>query len=226
MFKGEDNTCKNVMSTNDHLEMSCTENVTLTERPSRSSKLKIRSNSAEKNYEIHPEITLEQIQNPGANIYHNKRQVQKKLLLMEKENGQISSSVLTTSEMIDSCRKWEIEDKQGNGNAESEIPSDLLDLHTMYNFEPGSHCLIRTSSKKVRQRRNSAIACSVGSKIGIRSKKVADGTEAIENRRRLSIGTMTCPIRKEERRHQKPLYERLTMIESVDNEGETRQCSI
>ena len=118
-----------------------------------------------------------------------------------------------------SITRFCLETKENKRNIDSEIPSDLLELNTMFNFAPGSHCVIRKTSKKGCQRRNSTIACSLGSKIGTRSRKIGDEAESINNRRRLSVASMAFPVQKEERRQQKPVYERLTMIESVDNEG-------
>ena len=49
------------------------DNTTMLEKPLKPVKLKSRSNSTEKNYEIHPEISLAQIQNSRATKHHNKR---------------------------------------------------------------------------------------------------------------------------------------------------------
>ena len=209
----------NGMSKNGNIEISSTECTQVTEGPLKPAKLKSKSDSVDKHYEIHPEISLEQIQKSRGNLWYNKRQAQKKLLLMETENGQISSSLITASDMNASCHTWQLEAKENKTNIDSEIPSDLLELNTMFNFAPGSHCVIRKTSKKGCQRRNSTIACSLGSKIGTRSRKIGDEVESINNRRRLSVASMAFPVQKEERRQRKPVYERLTMIESVDNEG-------
>jgi hypothetical protein len=192
------------------------------EKPLRPSKLKSRSNSTEKNYEIHPEISLAQIQNHGATTLHNKRNVKKRLLFTEKENGKMSSSVLTTSDVDDPSHRWETEDRYDAENSEPEMPSGMLELNTMFNFNPGNHCLIRKSSSprnNGRQRRNSTIACSMANPVNVFAKKVEERGETVRSRRRLSIATMTGPTQKEERRQQKALYERLTMIESVSLEG-------
>ena len=207
---------------NQTLTYPSTESTALFEKPSKQNKIKSRSNSMEKNYEIHPEISMEQIQNSCQSTISKKRNFNKRLLLMERENGQIASTVCTEKGRIDVGHQWELQDQTYSSTPDSEIPPDLLELNTMFNFKPGSHCLIRNETKNVRQRRNSTIACSMSfnTKPNIRVKKVEEKSEDQRHCRRLSIATMTGPSQREERRRQKTLYERLTMIESIDNEGE------
>ena len=202
------------------------ESITLIEKPKKQTRLKSRSSSMEKNCEIHPEISMEQIQNSTQGTLNKNRHLKKRLLLMERENGQIASSVCTEKGKIDVGHRWELQDQTYSNTPESEIPPDLLELHTMFNFKPGSHCLIRNETKNVRQRRNSTIACSMANKPNIRVKKVEEKFEGHRQRRRLSVATMTGPSQRQERRQEKSLYERLTMIESIDNEEEVDDTTI
>ena len=141
---------------------------------------------------------------------------------MERENGQIASTVCTETGRIDVGHQWELQDQTYSNTPDSEIPPDLLELHNMFNFKPGTHCLIRNDAKSIRQRRNSTIACSMTNKLNIRVKKADEKVETQRHRRRLSIATMTVPSQRKERKQQKSLYEKLTMIESIDNEGKNK----
>ena len=199
------------------------ESISLIEKPSRQSKIKSRSNSMEnKNCEIHPEISMEQIQKSNKSTLNKNRHLKKRLLLMERENGQIASTVCTETGRIDVDHQWELQDQTYSNTPDSEIPPDLLELHNMFNFKPGTHCLIRNDAKNIRQRRNSTIACSMTNKLNIRVKRADEKLETQRHRRRLSIATMTVPSQRKERKQQKSLYEKLTMIESIDNEGKNK----
>ena len=156
------------------------------------------------------------------NNLNSKRHLKKRLHLIEQDNGQMSSSVMTTSDVSDTHTKWEIPNQQCDENIESDLPSDLLELNTMFNFEPGSHCLVRKSSRNGRGRRNSTIACGMSNKIPIRPIKVIEKGDTLISKRRLSIATVPGPVQKLERKQQKCFYDRLTMIESMENEGKKK----
>ena len=199
------------------------DNVTWEEKPTKKSRIKREGNSIEKNCDIHPEISLQQIQNSQADIH--KRQVKKKLVLMETETGQIASSVFTPDGSINhpSNKMSRIEGQQYNMDSAgaSEISSDLANLSALFSINPESLCLLRTNSNHPgRQRRNSSVACGVTNAVTVCTRTVDDNKDVRERgRRRLSIAAMTSSDKRDERRKKTSVFERLTMIESIDNEG-------
>ena len=171
-----------------------------------------RSNSIEKPCQIHPEITLEQLQNAPLASFHNKRLLKRKAFIIEKENRQKPNRLASASMM---------QKKQVDRNIDSDIQQDLLEFNTMFNFEPGSHGVIKPS--RYRQRRNSTTS-SIGSKIGLRTKKVGDGLsgDIKADKRRFSIASIAEPVKTEAGQQQQFLYERLRMIDSMGfSEGES-----
>ena len=199
------------------------DNVTWEEKPTKKPRIKREGNSIEKNCDIHPEISLQQIQNSQADIH--KRQVKKKLVLMETETGQIASSVFTPDGTIThpSHQMSSMKVQQYNMDSEgaSEISSDLANLSALFSINPESLCLLRTNPNNPgRQRRNSSVACGMTNAVTVCTTTVNDNKDVIERgRRRLSIAAMTSSDKRDEKRKKTSVFERLTMIESIDNEG-------
>ena len=199
------------------------DNVTWEEKPTKKPRIKREGNSIEKNCDIHPEISLQQIQNSQADIH--KRQVKKKLVLMETETGQIASSVFTPDGSINhpGHQMSSTEAQQYDMDAErtSEISADLANLSALFSINPESLCLLRTNSNNpARQRRNSSVACGMTNAVTVCATTANDNKDVRERgRRRLSIAAMTSLDKRDEKRKKTSVFERLTMIESIDNEG-------
>ena len=144
---------------------------------------------------------------------------------METETGQIASSVFTPDGSINhpSHQMSSIEVQHYNMEAEraSEISPDLANLSALFSINPESLCLLRTNSNHPgRQRRNSSVACGMTNAVTVCTTTVNDNRDETERgRRRLSIAAMTSSDKKDERKKKTPVFERLTMIESIDNEG-------
>lgn len=199
------------------------DNVTWEEKPTKKPRIKREGNSIEKNCDIHPEISLQQIQNSQADIH--KRHVKKKLVLMETETGQIASSVFTPDGSINhpshQMSSMKVQPYNMDAEGASEISADLANLSALFSINPESLCLLRANSNNPgRQRRNSSVACGVTNAVTVCTRTVDDNKDVRERgRRRLSIAAMTSSDKRDERRKKTSVFERLTMIESIDNEG-------
>ena len=144
---------------------------------------------------------------------------------METETGQISSSVFTPDGTIahpsHQMSSMKVQPYNMDAEGASEISADLANLSALFSINPESLCLLRANSNNPgRQRRNSSVACGMTNAVTVCTTTVNDNKDVRERgRRRLSIAAMTSSDKRDERRKKTSVFERLTMIESIDNEG-------